>query len=345
MASSADRSAGPRALAPMRPHVSFRSRDLERAVDFLYGKDLNFNVTREHAPALDVRISGVYLPGGLYIGLTEYGARASIQASPRRDDYWLLIPVRGQMETAVHRHQYVSDPHHAFLFSYPSMGPSRIDVDTGASRIMVVLTHASLRRQLAALLGKPVDVALYPPLEFAPVVDLTSGPGRTIAALARCVVASFEHGCPIAANSIALASFEQFIVNELLLSHPHNYSDEIYGTQPSIGPGDVKRALDYLESHLEESVTMADLVAASQVPGRTLFQHFRDFKGMSPMRYLREARLQHVHRQLLAADPEESITEVATNWGFTHLGRFAVDYRRRFGERPSDTLRRRSHKA
>jgi AraC-like DNA-binding protein len=340
MAPSADRNAVLGALAPMRPHVSFRSRDLERAVDFLYGKDLNFTVAARHARSLNVRVTGVYLPGGLYIGLTEYGAKSSIEATPRRDDYWLLMPIRGQMETTVHRHQFVSDTRQAFLCSYPSMGPSHIDVETDASRIMVVLTHASLRRQLAALLGKPLDAPLHPPLEFAPVVDLTSGAGRNIAALARLIVASFDGGCPIANNPIALGSFEQFIINELLLSHSHNYSNAIYGRQPSIGPRDVRRAIDYLESHLDLPVKMVDLVAASQVPGRTLLKHFRDFKGTSPMRYLREARLERVRRDLLAADPEESITTIATNWGFAQLGRFAVEYRRRFGERPSDTLRR-----
>jgi AraC-like DNA-binding protein len=340
MVSLSDRNDAWGAVAPIRPDVSFRSRDVERAVDFLYGKDLNFSVAPRHARALDVRISGVYLPAGLYIGLTEYGATASIEATPRRDDYWLLIPLRGQMETVVHRRQFVSDTRRAFLFSYPSMGPSRIDVEFGASRIMVVLTQASLRRQLATLLGKPLDAPLRPPLEFAPVVDLTSGPGRNIATLARMIVANFERDGPMANNPIALGSFEQFIINELLLSHSHNYSEAIYGREPSIDPRDVKRAVDYLESHLELPLTMADLIAASEVPGRTLVKHFRDFKGTSPMRYLRQARFERVRQALLAADLEESITAIATHWGFTHLGRFAGEYRRRFGESPSDTLRR-----
>ena len=37
---------------------------------------------------------------------------------------------------------------------------------------------------------------------------------------------------------------------------------------------------------------------------------------------------------------EESITEIAGRWGFSHMGRFAVEYRKRFGEPPSQTLRR-----
>jgi len=69
-------------------------------------------------------------------------------------------------------------------------------------------------------------------------------------------------------------------------------------------------------------------------------QHFRDFKGTSPMRYLRTARFGKVREALRRAEPEESITEIAARWGFSHMGRFSVEYRRRFGETPSTTLRR-----
>jgi transcriptional regulator GlxA family with amidase domain len=76
------------------------------------------------------------------------------------------------------------------------------------------------------------------------------------------------------------------------------------------------------------------------VPGRTLIQHFRDFKRTSPVRYLRTARYEKVREALRQADHEESITEIAGRWGFSHMGRFAVEYRKRFGEPPSQTLRR-----
>jgi len=77
------------------------------------------------------------------------------------------------------------------------------------------------------------------------------------------------------------------------------------------------------------------------VPGRTLIQHFRDFKGTSPMRYLRTARFEKVREALSRAALGESITEIAARWGFSHMGRFSVEYHRRFGESPSKTLRRR----
>jgi AraC-like DNA-binding protein len=340
MALSADSGAIPTTFAQSGPHISFRSRNLEQTHEFLYGKDLCFDVARRDAQALDVRISGVYLPQGLYVGLTEYGAKASIEATPRRTDYWLLIPLEGRMETTVHRHRYVSDPRRAFLFSYPSMGPSRIMVDAGAARIMVVLSYASLRRQLAALLDSPQDASLNPPLEFAPVVDLTRGHGRSIARLARIALADFERGGSMARNPLALSSFEQYVINELLLSHSHNYSEAIYGRQPSIGPRDVKRAIDFIEANLQAPIALSDIIDAAGVPGRTLLKHFESFRGVSPMQYMRAARLERVHAALREGDLRWTVSDIAMTWGFNHTGRFSAAYRRRFGERPSQTRKR-----
>ena len=61
---------------------------------------------------------------------------------------------------------------------------------------------------------------------------------------------------------------------------------------------------------------------------------------MSPAKYLKRYRLTQARLRLRAADPvETTVTDVAVSWGFWELGRFAVDYRRLFGECPSQTLR------
>jgi AraC-like DNA-binding protein len=65
------------------------------------------------------------------------------------------------------------------------------------------------------------------------------------------------------------------------------------------------------------------------------------YRGTTPMDHIRARRLERVHDELLAADPlATSVTDVAMRWGFGHLGKFAQAYRRRFDERPSETLRR-----
>ena len=108
-----------------------------------------------------------------------------------------------------------------------------------------------------------------------------------------------------------------------------------------VDPGNVKRAVDFVEAHLQSAITLADITRAAGVPGRTLLQHFRDHRGTSPMRYLRDARLMRVREALQSAEPGERVTDIAMRWGFYHLGRFAIEYRKRFGEAPSETQGRR----
>jgi AraC-like DNA-binding protein len=58
------------------------------------------------------------------------------------------------------------------------------------------------------------------------------------------------------------------------------------------------------------------------------------------MAYVREVRLERARADLMSDDPSlGSVTDIALKWGFAHLGRFAVEYKRRFGESPSATLR------
>jgi transcriptional regulator GlxA family with amidase domain len=87
---------------------------------------------------------------------------------------------------------------------------------------------------------------------------------------------------------------------------------------------------------------LPDIVAASGIPGRTLLKHFRDFRGTSPMRYLRRARFERVHQALHSASTDDGVTQIALAHGFTHMGRFSVEYQKQFGESPSATLRRRA---
>ena len=81
------------------------------------------------------------------------------------------------------------------------------------------------------------------------------------------------------------------------------------------------------------------LVGVSQ---RTLEHGFRDRFDLPPYQYLRRCRLGLAREALRQADPARStVSDIAARYGFFELGRFAGEYRRFFGERPSETLSRR----
>ena len=209
--------------------------------------------------------------------------------------------------------------------------------DEGKTRIQLALRKPAVMAHLCALLGREPAA----PLTFAPAVDLTSGYGRSLARYVLAALEDADHDTSVLSNPTTAAAFEQFIITGLLLSHPHNHTDALQRLERSIAPRDVKRAIDFIEARLDSPLTFGEIVDAAGVPGRTLLKHFRDCHGTSPMRYLRKARLEKVRAALMRAEPDESVTAIAMNWGFAHMGRFAVEYRRRFGESPSRTLRQR----
>jgi adenylate cyclase len=90
---------------------------------------------------------------------------------------------------------------------------------------------------------------------------------------------------------------------------------------------------------VDERMTAAELAAACGVSERTLHRHFRRFVGLPPLAHLRRLRLAAARAELLACEGRASVTEIAARLGFLHMGRFASDYGRRFGEPPSATLR------
>lgn len=121
---------------------------------------------------------------------------------------------------------------------------------------------------------------------------------------------------------------------------PDDYPERPSPPREAAIPRDIRKALDHMRRSRGEPVTVAELAAACGVPERTLRKHFRRFVGLSPLAHLRRLRLAAARADLLACEGTLSVTEIATRHGFAHLGRFASDYARHFGEPPSATLNR-----
>lgn len=95
---------------------------------------------------------------------------------------------------------------------------------------------------------------------------------------------------------------------------------------------------DWLAAHCLEPIGVEDLAAASGASVRVVRESFRRLRGCSAQEALRRHRLDVVRQRLQAETVDTTVTAVAFDCGFFHLGRFAQQYARRFGELPSQTL-------
>lgn len=99
----------------------------------------------------------------------------------------------------------------------------------------------------------------------------------------------------------------------------------------------VTAARELVLSRPESPIGVTEICRAIGVSRRTLQYCFQDVMGISPAAFLRSVRLNGARRTLKTA---ASVTEAAAYWGFWHFGHFAGDYRKMFGELPSETFRR-----
>jgi AraC-like DNA-binding protein/tetratricopeptide (TPR) repeat protein len=105
-------------------------------------------------------------------------------------------------------------------------------------------------------------------------------------------------------------------------------------------PRAVRRALDFMHGALERDIGILELAAAAGLSARALQRQFKAFLGKSPHEALRDRRFDAARRQLLVGKPGTRVMEVAAACGFAHFGRFSIEYRSRYHETPSQTLRR-----
>ncbi len=117
-------------------------------------------------------------------------------------------------------------------------------------------------------------------------------------------------------------------------------SDQHHASTGSVQPRGVRRALDAMHANVGHRWTIGELAAVAGTSGRTLQRQFLSFLGKTPHAVLRDIGFERARRELLQGAPGEKIMDVAVRCGFPHFGRFAVVYRRRYGETPSQTLKR-----
>lgn len=99
----------------------------------------------------------------------------------------------------------------------------------------------------------------------------------------------------------------------------------------------IRRAFEVIDNGLEKGISVREVATTSGISRRTLEYAFRDRYDFSPKVFINSQRLARVRRDLRSKPDNVPIVEIANSWGFWHMGQFARDYQRQFGELPSQT--------
>lgn len=322
-------------LATSQRHFSIRTSDIDEA-EQIYMRSIArarmLKVTDKDKLKLELDFLNFER---VFLILNSFNIACEMEADLEVDDFRLVIAPheptqflwQGKSHTASLNNGVVVNPG----FKIKNIRYSR-------SKTLVINTSFStLKRHLEELTGEPLNS----PIKFFTNIDLTKGHGA--------------HFLKIMSNLSFDASYDKGLLHDpgirrgycelilgAILSLPHNYSNFLQPADSAVmAPRLVQQAEEYMRSHFGECITITDLTREFQCTQKVLFSSFRSSRDYTPMAFLLEQRLQAARQRFL--DPNfksYNISEIAYSCGFAHLGRFSSHYKRRFGELPSETLKK-----
>jgi len=322
-------SSGTRA-GPLDRFPAVRSRDPDEVEDALirtYGaRRLKLP---HHAQTLDVRANH-WQSGNIGLSYCNYGGQVQVEF-PGAGFYRQQLALHGGARIKIDRTQREVTPYETPVI--PPETSLLYDFPTDYEQVVLRVNASALTNKLAAMIGATPRRKV----EFEAVthVDALTGLQR----LLRFFMTELDNLGPDM-PPLMMAELEQTLIASFLCSNPNNYSTLLNGTPRSATTWQVRRAEEYIEAHWQEPITIEALAQVASTSARSIFHHFKQSRGHSPMEFVKEVRLQHARQMLMQPDTNSSVTETAFACGFGNLGHFAKDYVKRFGERPSDTLRR-----
>lgn len=269
--------------------------------------------------------------GEAALSAMSFGGAVEIDVGPLEDFYVEHFVTRGRAEIRQDDCVESCTERTGAVMSADRYGMLRLDDDCVLGAVRV--ERAALEAHLERLTGRRVRSRLV----FGSAVDLRRAPGSRRQRLMRLLFEEVECGSA-QRDPLPGSGVDEAYLDALLLTQPHSHRHLIERRPRDAGATAVRRVEDYIRAHPERTIRSPALVALSGVSTSSLYDAFLRRRGTSPMRLLREVRLDRVREDLLSARSGETVTQIATRWGFTHLARFSAQYRTRFGELPSETL-------
>ena len=252
------------------------------------------------------------------------------------DAFFVHMTSTGEATVEIDNHRILLTPFTALVGS-PGQR-YRMRFGRSSPQLIVRVERPALERHLARMLGRPHRE----PVAFDPVADLPTDTAVRWHGTLQILFSEVSTSASLIQQGRGGRALEELVISTLLYIQAHTYSAALESPQRRQRRS-VRRAIDFIEQHLAEPITIADIAEFVGLSPRSVQAGFKEDLRTTPLAYVRDRRLDRIRSMLMTATPEDglTVTDAAQRWGFSHLGTFSVLYRQRFGESPSHTLRQR----
>lgn len=284
---------------------------------------------------LDFQYSGIQLPSKkVKIGAISYGTDVSIHINAL-GSYSISLPLLGHQQLRSRGASFDSDAKTGLIVS--NIEQQELIISRDCKKIQVAIPEDSMRSVLSQLLSTPVKDSII----FEPQMSLMNTQFLQVwwKNIHQCLEFR-QHYADLSALTLLSDDYESFLIKGLLLSQENNYSSQLRKLNDHQQHHSVQRVKEFIHRFADKELDANDLLMVSGTSKSKLYREFQEDLNMSPMDYLKNYRLEKIHQVLLQKNPNHSISRLALDWGFRHLGRFSQDYREKYGVSPSETLKK-----
>lgn len=269
---------------------------------------------------------------GLALTTIEYGDVVEIRTDSLERFYLVQIALAGAFRSGSMGEEMEFSGSRAQLIN--PIAPVTMRWSPSCRLLVLRLEKAMVRDYVDVLTGGKSRGAPV----FGEAFSLDTPAGRRLRRTIEFLLKESGDEASLLRSPMAAQQMRQVLFAQLMAASHHDMPFD--DTLPRGVPYYVKRADDFIAANVAREISLVDIVASSGVSMRTLYYGYRHCHGVGPMGRLKRLRLDRAKADLETTHPGDgTVTEIAMRWGFPHLGRFASDYRARFGATPSETLR------
>ena len=324
--------------SPLSAHPLFVGEDVDQARQILSSMftDISLEPKKGDAP-FSADVFGVELPN-VCVTYLRFGQNCVAGPLQRLDFHTLQLTQSGSCGFDIQTEIVPGSRDESVMLSAGQRVRVHHSDDNGI--LCLIVKDKVLRDYIATLTGTKISQ----PLQFAPRIDTTAPLTASFLSYFHTFVKELSRPGGLSEFPAAVASFEHAMITSLLFGLEHNLTDVLKEPKLEAGAGHVRQIEQFLEAHAEMPINMQTIAQKHGHSISSIYRAFKRHRGYTPMAFLRRVRMRLARQQLLQSDPDDSVTNIAMRCGFAHLGRFAVEYKRLFGESPSETFRRRAMK-